>query len=525
MGTSTVRNAVILGGHIRARGTQGGAGIGSGRATDKGTSRVDNLTILSGTINATGSFAPGIGAGQGQDGDAVSRVTNLTIVSGNISAISSRFGAGIGARSANDRGQSLLSNLTIVNATIVAVGSEGAGIGAGYSDARHSPVGNITILNGRINATGGWIGAGIGAGLADTGGNTNVAFMRIAGGEIIATGAEAAAIGFGSGGGGVAGIIFSGKPKVIAKPGKGLRAVDAKSVTLANATLLLTATAAPAFAVAPTATGTGTSDLTVLYNNTTTAITEPLSALPGTFLQIGSLVLAAGRRWTVAITLSTFTKTFEFDGSDVKSFVSSVFGLGTYHLTASSTTENGQLVKSDGQSTFVVNTSRTFFPLARFAVNTPPTLTRTSAPSWGTFPSSGPTGDQAIDFVLADPDSDQTWTVFWRFDSEAWRNGGLVVTGANSFVFSSSLFTGTRIRSGTHTLSLYVTDSGDSASNIISVSYNVASSSGLGGVAPRPVAVVAVLAVAAALVHFWSSRRGQKAVVGESEADSPAVIA
>jgi hypothetical protein len=107
--------------------------------------------------------------------------------------------------------------------------------------------------------------------------------------------------------------------------------------------------------------------------------------------------------------------------------------------------------------------------------NTPPSITRTSSPSWGTFPSSGPTSDQIIQFTLTDPDSDQSWLLYYRFDAEAWRAGGPSPTpGQNSFTFAASSFTGSRLRAGSHTASITVTDSEGASSNVISVSYNVA---------------------------------------------------
>jgi hypothetical protein len=332
-----------------------------------------------------------------------------------------------------------------VNAAVIAAGSNGAGIGSGYALAGTVFVANITIVNGNITAT----GSGAAVGVGDSDGNSMVAAINIG----------------------------HGRTEITATPGGGACSIVADSIAIANAQLTVKAPSAPAFGSLPSA---AESDLTVLYGNATSAISEPLARCPGSFLQIGELTLPLGRKWNIAIRSDSTVKTVEIDFSRVKSLLTSLEGAGAYRLTAASGVKNGSLVTVDGSDVFTVDSTAVFFPVARFVaspVNTVPVLTRTSPPSWGTFTASGPASDQVIQFTLADPDAGQSWTLNWRFDSEAWRTGGVsLVPGNNAYIFGKALFVGTRVRAGTHTASVYVIDSEGASSNVISVSYTIAAS-------------------------------------------------
>jgi hypothetical protein len=414
-----------------------------------------------------------IGAGQAQDGKAVSLVKNLTITGGNITAIALAFSAGIGAGSALDKGESSVTNLVIAGGTITARGANGAGIGAGYSDTRPSSVTVLTILNGHITATSTGSGSGIGAGVSDGTGSSVVSSLRLVKGDITVAPASAK-----------------------------FRAINASSITLLNASVIVKAVSSPAFASSPSS--TTPTDLTVLYKNATTSLSEPLTALSGNVIQIGNLVLPTAPKLTISISLGSTTKLIEVEPSNVKSLLTTVSSLGAYRLSASTNGVTLVLLNADGGSTFLVDSARTFFPAAQFSLavpptvaqtarapataratstpapNTPPTIVRTSAPSWGTFSSTGPTVDQSIEFTLKDPDEGQFWSLSWRFDSEAWRPGGPSPRiGENVFKFAASSFTGSRLKAGSHTASIVVTDSDDGESNVISVTYNVNGAAGV----------------------------------------------
>jgi hypothetical protein len=380
---SSIGNLVILNGVIDARGRQGGSGIGSGRAVDPGWSTVDDLRIVNGTVYVNATFAPGIGSGEGMGDRAISQVKNLTIEGGNVTSIGSELASGIGSGSSLDGGQSLVTNLTIVNGTITARGTNGGGIGSGYSDRRPSVIGTLSILNGRINASATGTASGIGGGLFDSPGSSLITTLRIGNADITASPGSAA-----------------------------LRPINASSIVFLNSPVIIRAPSAPAFATAPS----GTGDITVLYKDTTTAISEPLA---GTLLQVGKLVLPAGRKYTLSVTVASTTKSVEIESSGVGSFVTTVSSQGAYRLTVTSGGVTSQLLNEAGGSTFLVDSSRAFFPIAQFpstapaspaasppppatpgsstappantpsgntpSANTPPSVARTSAPSWSTF--------------------------------------------------------------------------------------------------------------------------------------------
>jgi hypothetical protein len=109
-----------------------------------------------------------------------------------------------------------------------------------------------------------------------------------------------------------------------------------------------------------------------------------------------------------------------------------------------------------------------------------PVITRVSSPSWGTFPSTGPSSDQVIQYSLVDSVANQTWRVSWRFDAEAFRaTNAEAVPGTNSYTFPKSAFTGSRVTTGSHSASIQVTGSKSGASNVVSVSYTIATAAGI----------------------------------------------
>jgi hypothetical protein len=78
------------------------------------------------------------------------------------------------------------------------------------------------------------------------------------------------------------------------------------------------------------------------------------------------------------------------------------------------------------------------------AANSQPVLTRTSSPSWGGFPATGPTADHTIQYTLVDPDSGQTWTAYGRFDAGHWRAGPVAPKpGLNTFEFPTTSLSAT----------------------------------------------------------------------------------
>jgi hypothetical protein len=315
-------------------------------------------------------------------------------------------------------------------------------------------------------------GAGIGGGVGEGGGNASVGIIRIADAEVVATGADAPAVGSSAARAAAASVRFGGRVNITAGTAARASAIHADAIALENAAVTVQARAPPAFGEAPAA--SGNCDLSVLYEAVTVGIAEPLGRLQGPFIQIGNISLPAGK-WTLSVALADATKVLPVEAPRVKSLLASVSRPGAYRLSVANANGGGQLVSEAGESTFVVNESAVFFPIARLANGkTPPVITRTSSPSWGVFQASGPTSDQVIRFTLVDL-SGKHWTVFWRFDTEPWRaDAAAVAPGENAYTFAKTSFTGTRLRAGAHTASIYVSDSDDAASNVISVSYRVA---------------------------------------------------
>ena len=94
-------------------------------------------------------------------------------------------------------------------------GTSGAGIGGGFSGSIGDSGGIITISGGTVKATGGTDGAGIGGGIGGNGGT-----IAINGGTVTATGGTGAGIGGGSGGDGEI-ISIGGGARVTATSGSG----------------------------------------------------------------------------------------------------------------------------------------------------------------------------------------------------------------------------------------------------------------------------------------------------------------
>ena len=156
----------ILGGNVTATGTQGAAGIGGGRNGAGGT-----IVIKGGTVNATGGsyeYNYGYGSysdhGAGIGGGSGKGVTSITIDGGTVNATGGNYGAGIGS------GSNASSGTIVINGgTVTAKGgnNRGSGIGSGGATG-YGNVGNnmsVTINGGTIVAqqgnSSGYYGYGI----------------------------------------------------------------------------------------------------------------------------------------------------------------------------------------------------------------------------------------------------------------------------------------------------------------------------------------------------------------------------
>ena len=135
-------------GSLEAKGSDDGAGIGSGKQGTCG-----NITISGGTITAKGNGG-GAGIGSSREGDC----GNITISGGTIKSAEGG-GAGIGSGTNGSCG-----NITISGGTIESAMSYLTSGSAGIGSAPGSICGDITISGGTITATGNIGAAGIGSG-------------------------------------------------------------------------------------------------------------------------------------------------------------------------------------------------------------------------------------------------------------------------------------------------------------------------------------------------------------------------
>jgi hypothetical protein len=173
-------------------------------------------------------------------------------------------------------------------------------------------------------------------------------------------------------------VIFTGKVVLSSDSGVGHPALVGAAITLQYVSLIASTTNVPVFGLAPLF--VGLKDLTILYGNTTSNISEPISQLPEVVLQIGNLVLPPGHDWNLSILSEHGTKTIELATPAVKSLLTTVPGFGSYHLNASSIGLSGQLVTDSGNSIFLATSSRVFFPIAQFQQQSLPTAPPRSVP-------------------------------------------------------------------------------------------------------------------------------------------------
>ena len=170
-------NITITGGEVTAQGGKNAAGIGGANNDNYTPGR--SITISGGTVNATGgSQAAGIGSGYSLNG--VNRSIRAIRINGSAS-VTAKGGAGAAGIGSSYEGKTTGAIQISGNVKVEAKGGDsagsilcaGAGIGSGGDGGK---VGNITILGGTVEATGGtavrtvsgndrsFSGAGIGSG-------------------------------------------------------------------------------------------------------------------------------------------------------------------------------------------------------------------------------------------------------------------------------------------------------------------------------------------------------------------------
>jgi hypothetical protein len=337
-----IGNLMILSGNITARGSSTGCGSGIGTAYSEssgGSSKIENLTIMSGNITASSvsnNHGSGIGTGYGYySGTAM--IGNLLIVSGNITASSSYYGSGIGTGYGHSSGTAMIGNLTIVSGNITASSSNyGSGIGTGYvyyeMAKGTSRIGNLTIVCGNITANSSHYGSGIGTGCGQEEGISVIETLSILGGKIKAKGTESG-IGSGFERSEVKLLRFSGTVNLFCTvTNKTKFPINASSIVLSSTSLMITTAQNRIFGVNPFR--EGSLNLSFVYENVTSAGSEPLSLLNLRFLQIGNVSLPISNFWRFCVSGIGHENCIDVESTAVKSLLFSVPSEGNYSIRA-----------------------------------------------------------------------------------------------------------------------------------------------------------------------------------------------
>jgi hypothetical protein len=356
VGTSTVGNLTVINGNITASSSDGGSGIGSSYGS-YGHSTVYTLTIVNGDIDATGSSASGIGSGYGYFG--TSNVYSLTILDGNITAKSLVNGPGIGSGHGSS-GNSSVGELTIIKGNINAASAMyGAGIGSGYGLSGNSVVRTLTIVNGTINAISTEGGSGIGSGYGDFG-NSSVESLTILAGSINATGlTNGAGIGCGNDPGGVVDrVILTGNASLVIHSGQS-SGINATSIALQDASLVVYTTALRLFDSAPLV--VGSVDLTIVYAANSSTTIEAISN--HSYLEIGYLNIDPAGAWDIMISdvVTGWSKSLVLNTSAFRRLFVSVPSGHRYLVTAKSEDADGYLATGDVAEPLLVGSSGVFW--------------------------------------------------------------------------------------------------------------------------------------------------------------------
>jgi hypothetical protein len=183
------------------------------------------------------------------------------------------------------------------------------------------------------------------------------------GGRITADG-PLAGIGSGGEGGEVGMLTFSGSDLRIACPANGTKLpVSASSIRFSNASVIIETPGDRLFGVNPAQ--LGGLKLTILFGSATSNLSEPLSKLNATLLQIGRLNPALSGDCTLcvrALSSDSGDRCLAIGSSRVESLIFSIPLRGTHSVTASNATVDFILATPGGVSSFEVDSDRFFIP-------------------------------------------------------------------------------------------------------------------------------------------------------------------
>jgi hypothetical protein len=308
---------------------------------------IGNLTIVSGNIrtSSSSSYSSGIGTGLGESG-GTSKIENLTIVSGNITANSSYMGSGIGTGLGESDGTSKIENLMIVSGNITASSSNrGSGIGTGIGESGTSVIETLSVLGGKIRVNG--TQSGIGSGFEES----EVQLLRFSGTV----------------------ILFCTVTDTNKFP------INASSIVLSDTLLTITTPQNRVFGGTPIR--QSSLNLSIVYENVTSADSEPLWLLNSTFLQIGNVSLPNSDFWNFCISGIDPKYCIHIESRKVKSLLFSVPSQGSYSIRASNEVLIGFIEADSGLSSFNVWSNFSFIPEGYFVVGSSPAATITETRS------------------------------------------------------------------------------------------------------------------------------------------------
>jgi hypothetical protein len=290
------------------------------------------------------------------------------------------YGSGIGTGYGN-HGNSIIGTVAIANSKVIGMSSSGAnrnyasGIGTGLGSTGTSAIDILTISNANITAVSSattldYHSPGIGAGHANNG-NATIDILTISNANVAATSSSGAAIGHngivGTSRSEVKSLNLIGNVRMVLRPGPQHRPIQAVSLALSNAAVVVLIQEPPLFA--ETSVTADSFSLAVLYENITSSSDPGLRELPGNWLEIGNLSYPGEPRWTLCIAKNERRRCFDMDfpGADrAKSLAISIPSDGNYSLTAFSDRMSGRFITSSHNGSFEVTPFQSFIPTVQF---------------------------------------------------------------------------------------------------------------------------------------------------------------
>jgi hypothetical protein len=223
-------------------------------------------------------------------------------------------------------------------------------------------------MSGNITATSSGDDSGIGSGSSSGGGASTVTNLAIMSGNITASSSEGhSGIGSGSSNDGGASTVkllrFSGTVMLFCR---GNFPINASSIILSNTSLTISTPLKCVVGENPFR--EGSLNLSIAYENATSAGLEQLWGLNSTVLQIGNVSLPDSNFWTFCISAIGYENCFDIKSTKVKSLLFSVPFQGSYSIRAFKEGSMGFIGTEACLWPFDVSSNFSFIPSAKFTV-------------------------------------------------------------------------------------------------------------------------------------------------------------